>query len=241
MKKIPKEIIWLLLYFVLCFGIDYFIYLFSDFFTIFANYFQLFPKIRAFFFLFLIQEAVLLLFVYISFQISFDKGTSIISYFKARFKWLWWKKLFGYAFASFFVYLFIVSSLYSILNTLNIKLPWFFGEQSVSTLLEKLNQPWIVASFVILFTVVILWPIVEEIIYRWYVADVLIKKIGKVRWILISAFMFAFVHMEFSVLWNLFILALILSYIYYKTESLRYSLAFHMLINWMWVLVLFLS
>lgn len=240
MKKIPREIVWILFYFILCFGIDYLFSSFPNSTSFFIQNLEKIPKIQAFFFLFLIQEIILLFFMIISLKISLGKSTKILPYFYSKFNWLWWKKLFKYVFWSFFIYIFIISVLYSILSTLNINLPWFFGEQSISSILEKLNQPWIINTLLIIFTVAILWPIVEEIIYRWYITDILIKKIWKIWGILISSFLFAFVHMEFSVLWNLFILALILSYIYYKTESLRYSFAFHLLINWLWVLVLFM-
>jgi len=47
--------------------------------------------------------------------------------------------------------------------------------------------------------------------------------------------------MEFAVFWNLFLLALILGVIYWKTKSMRYSLLFHVLINGMGILALWLS
>ena len=93
-----------------------------------------------------------------------------------------------------------------------------------------------------IFTVVtIVWPLAEEIIYRWFITENLLKVFKPWIAILISSFIFAFVHFEWNVFGNLFLLSLWLNWIYYKTRSLSYSFVAHLLVNFIAFIVLILA
>lgn len=78
--------------------------------------------------------------------------------------------------------------------------------------------------------VVILGPIVEELIFR----GVLISKtraFGEKRSVLFSALTFALFHGNFSQFFYAFALGMIFAYVAVKTNTLKYSIALHMIIN----------
>ncbi len=240
MKKIPRSFYWIIMFFILSFWTERLIFLFPSYVSRVLDFLNIFPKVRLFSILFFLQELFLIIFLIISIKISFWKETSVWIYLKSKFKWLGLKKLFWYAVFWYIVYTVVLSAILLLSSALNVDFPWFHWTQQVATVLDSLDKTWILNIVLISFTTVILAPLVEELIYRWYIADVLIKDCGRDIGIVSSAFIFAAIHMDFDVLWILFILALILSYIYSKTNSIRYSLAFHMLVNGISILFLFL-
>lgn len=122
---------------------------------------------------------------------------------------------------------------------LNLDIPWFgYKEQVVDfvqVFIEKANLLDIVLLFLI---VVFIWPLVEEIIFRWFITKILIEKLGSILWIFIWALIFSFFHFEWEVMGYLFILWVVLNYIYYKYRSLTHSLLFHFVVNFVTFLLL---
>jgi len=149
---------------------------------------------------------------------------------------LFWKRVVGW----FVWYMLLNGVLYTVLETLDITIPGLYGDQSVMEMLQQINAEWVLDWMMMFVMVAIVWPIVEELVYRWLITDALMQR--RRRWgVVLAAFIFALIHLEFAVFWNLFILALILWVIYYKTGSMRYSFLFHLMINGMGVLALWLE
>ncbi len=161
-------------------------------------------------------------------------------YFNERAQWkgrwlfvrwvIWW----------FIVYMIINWLLFTLLDYFSITIPWMYWEQWVMSMLEQMNLTSSLDWFMIFLMIVIVGPLVEELVYRGLITDVFMKR-WKWRGVVSAAFIFALIHFEFAVFWNLFLLALILWVIYYKTESMRYTFAFHVIINGMWFLILWLT
>lgn len=161
----------------------------------------------------------------------------VSNYFYERWRRKWFRFFWIRVIWGFFFYIICNALLFTWLQFMWWDIPWLYGEQSVMTLISELQISTWFDRFLTVLMVVFLWPIVEELVYRWLITDVFMRS-RWFRWVLIWAVIFAFIHMEFAVIWNLFILALILWIIYQKTESMRYSFLFHMIINGMGLFVL---
>lgn len=146
---------------------------------------------------------------------------------------LFWKRVVG----GFLCYMVVNALLYTILESAGIQIPGLYGEQWVVEMLQQINTDWVLDWVMMFLMVAIVWPIVEELVYRGLITDALMQR--RRRWgVVLAAFIFALIHLEFAVFRNLFILAMILWVIYYKTGSMRYSFLFHLMINGMGVLAL---
>lgn len=148
-------------------------------------------------------------------------------------RWLFWKRVVGW----FVFYMLLNGLLYSLVTHFGLEIPGLYGEQSVMLLLEDMQISWLISWIMTFVMIALVWPIVEELVYRWLVTDALMQR-RRWWWVIAAAFIFALIHLEFGVFWNLFILALILWAIYYKTGSMWYSFLFHLMINAMWLIAL---
>lgn len=148
-------------------------------------------------------------------------------------RWLFRKRVVGW----FLFYLILNGVLYSLVTNLWREIPGLYGDQSVMLMLEDMKISGVMWRLMTFVMIALVWPIVEELVYRWLITDALMQRRRR-WWVAGAAFIFAFIHLEFGVFWNLFILALILGVVYYKTWSMRYSFLFHLMINAMWLLAL---
>ena len=73
-------------------------------------------------------------------------------------------------------------------------------------------------------------PVVEELFFRKLIMDRLLG-FGQLTAILISAFMFALAHGNFSQFFYALALGLLWGYVYAKTGRIGYTIAFHMIFN----------
>jgi len=85
----------------------------------------------------------------------------------------------------------------------------------------------------------VLAPLVEEIVFRGFILQGLLKKFTPLISILISSLLFAFLHFEFSSIIPLFIIGNILGWIYYKRNNLWDCLLFHAMNNGLALIVEF--
>ncbi len=86
----------------------------------------------------------------------------------------------------------------------------------------------IVIAFI---TIVIIAPVLEEFYFRGFVYQIFTKTWPVWLGSFLTAFLFAFVHMQFMSVIPLFILGLILNHLMQRTESLWVPIAFHALNN----------
>ncbi|GAB6168890.1 hypothetical protein JCM1393_13500 [Clostridium carnis] len=81
------------------------------------------------------------------------------------------------------------------------------------------------------FSAIIYAPFIEEILFRGILLNGLLNKYSAKVAIPISAFLFAFIHLNFHQGVNAFILGLFLGFIFYKTKSLYLVIFCHFLNN----------
>ena len=91
------------------------------------------------------------------------------------------------------------------------------------------NSPGIITST--LFFAALFGPFTEEILFRGFLQPALREAVGAWKAILLSAFLFAFVHLNFYVFLQIFLLGLILAYLFEKTGTLLSPIFVHMLHN----------
>jgi membrane protease YdiL (CAAX protease family) len=192
--------------------------------------------------LFVIQELLLIGLLIIQFFVYAHQVTwkHMRHFFAHQFQWKWWWVALHVVGGAFLLYFLINAFLLLVTQTYDIHIPWLFGEQLVMKALTALPFTLWWQKMGVVLAVVLIGPLVEEIIYRGFATKLLTQAVGK-RWVVIAAVLFSLAHMEWWVVINLFILALLLWVVYHKTQSLRYSLLFHMLINGMAVGVLFFA
>lgn len=77
---------------------------------------------------------------------------------------------------------------------------------------------------------VVAGPIIEELFFRKLIMDRLLG-FGQFTAILLSAFLFALAHGNFSQFFYAFALGLLWGYVYAKTGRIGYTIAFHMIFN----------
>lgn len=164
------------------------------------------------------------------------KFSSLLSW---EFKWRWFKPFLLYWILWYLLVAFFMWLIEYLLLKLWIKIPGFFWQEKVLILVKKLATKWdIYIKFFLFVVVVLIWPIVEEIIFRGFITESLIRWKDNIISIILSAFIFAFIHFEWAVFLNLFIISFWLSYTYWKTRSLIYTIFIHILVNWITFIVM---
>ena len=103
------------------------------------------------------------------------------------------------------------------------------GKPMVNPLSEVLEN---LSSWSILITMVVMAPVFEEILYRKVLIG-RIRQYGDKAAILVSSFVFGLSHGNFYQFFYAFGIGLVFGYIYIRTGKLRYTIVFHMVINFM--------
>ena len=133
-----------------------------------------------------------------------------------------------------YISMMVVTAAYDGLMRLLPKAYQFTETQNQMLILKMFDNPW--AWPVLFIDIVILTPFVEELLFRHLIIHELGKKIGYIAGAVISALVFAFVHVtsahspfEYGVY---LIMAIALVYVYMKSgRNLAVSISLHMLIN----------
>lgn len=80
---------------------------------------------------------------------------------------------------------------------------------------------------------VILAPLLEEFIFRGIILNGLLKKVSPIKAILLSSFLFAFVHLNPWQFVSAFLIGLIMGWVYFKTGNLLYAIFIHFTNNFL--------
>ena len=88
-------------------------------------------------------------------------------------------------------------------------------------------------KIIYLFLTVIITPVVEEIICRGFLFNLLLKKYSVKFALIVSSLIFAFFHFRFAGIGFLFVYGLFFGYVYYKTNSLIAPILAHFTINFL--------
>jgi len=83
----------------------------------------------------------------------------------------------------------------------------------------------------LIFAIVIMAPIVEEVLFRGFLQNALAKYVPFWAAILLSSFLFAVVHLQPYAIPGLMSLSLAFGYLYHRTGSLRTNIILHMANN----------
>ncbi len=243
-----RDILWILIFIILYLSINFLITFFYTFFPesfeAFILLFEWFPYILNFTILFIIQQIFVTFFLFVWFYVwkrlpLRQLINFVYKFYQEQIVWISFGSLIWNTIWMYMIYLLISWTLLAIISLLNIQIPWFFGQQEVAEILWGIPTRYIYEYIIIFLIVTILWPLIEEIIYRWFITKIFLSKYTPAIWICLSAFIFALIHFERQVIGNIFILGCILWYIYYKTKSLIYAFAFHFLVNLIAVSMLF--
>ncbi len=120
-----------------------------------------------------------------------------------------------------------VVSKFGIKSSLNPAIPLFFMLENDST------------QYLLLFQIVILGPVVEELFFRGFLFGWLRKKMPFVLAALCVSALFSVIHRTHNVVLPLFILSFLLCFLYERTHNMANSILFHSFHNFMGCLVLF--
>ncbi len=223
-----KRLVWnwfdLILVCFFSFGFLYFIF-------ILLKYLEI-KKISSLFafFLFLIQDGILLFFVWIL----------IIRKYRINFSYFGLKKYpvvnsLVYGFSGLLASLFLILIVGFFFNLFN--LPGFSGE--TRSLVPIFGNGFLGFCFSVSAAGIIA-PFVEEIFFRGFIQSTLSKYLGNLFALLLTSFIFAFSHLEFDLFVPLFIFGLVLGYLYLSTRSLWPSIFMHALKNLGAVFIMYL-
>lgn len=113
----------------------------------------------------------------------------------------------------------LISSYYGIAPEMQDVIRWLLEEKSL----------FVIVSLV--FFGIVIAPVMEEIIFRGFIQSALKNSFGKQYAILISALLFAAVHMDIFAFLQIFILGVLLGNLYEKTQTLAASIVVHILHN----------
>ena len=101
--------------------------------------------------------------------------------------------------------------------------------QEVITRFLKETSPGIVTSM--LFFAALFGPFTDEVLFRGFLQPALREAVGAWKAIFLSAFLFAFVHLNVYVFLQIFLLGLVLAYLFENTGTLLSPIFVHMLHN----------
>lgn len=113
----------------------------------------------------------------------------------------------------------LISNYYGVNPEMQDVVKWILEEKSLFILIS------------LLFFGIIIAPLIEEIIFRGFLQSALKNYFGGRYAILISASLFAAVHMDIFAFFQILILGILLGYLYEKTQTLAASVAIHILHN----------
>ncbi|MCY6372744.1 CPBP family intramembrane glutamic endopeptidase [Clostridium ganghwense] len=101
----------------------------------------------------------------------------------------------------------------------------------MNPVIQKAFEELAVSPIVLILTVAVLAPIFEEVIFRGIILNGMAKRLNTKIAIIISAFLFALVHMNLVQGINAFLLGILLGFIYLKTRSIYLSIFAHFINN----------
>lgn len=118
----------------------------------------------------------------------------------------------------------------------------FIFSNTIGILIDKIEvNEWVVEAFdelfidpiIAFFSVCVIAPVFEEIIYRGIILEQLSKKYSANKSIVISALIFGLIHANLHQSLNAFFIGLILGFIYIKTNSLLLCMFWHFTNNFL--------
>jgi len=133
----------------------------------------------------------------------------------------------GLSILGYFLYLGISFAIIVIVIFGGLKIPGYQISEPVLPLFGTTNVAIIIAAIVIIFIA----PILEEVFFRGFILQGLVNKFGKSAGAIVTALLFATLHLQFESFIPIFILSLILSIIFIRSKSIWPCILFHIINN----------
>ncbi len=174
----------------------------------------------AFALIYLIQTAIFLLPLFVVMKI---RGVRIKEF---GFVKIGWKQILKIAGLGYLAYISIMLVIVQIMLSYNVEIPGFGQQESHMSFLGEGA-----GVIVVIMIITLVAPILEEIFFRGFVFQTMAGKWPKWLAFVISAAIFASIHLEFQVFMPLFLLGLILNWMFFKSKSLYPGIFFHIVNN----------
>lgn len=163
----------------------------------------------------LIGFSLILIFIFLIYKKEAMKDSKLsIKFSKVAFSWI----LVG------IIAVFLAQTMGSMLD----KSIFHLTTQSVNT---SSNIESVAISPLALVSIVILAPLVEELVFRYAVINILSRKFNKIGCILVSSLFFSIMHFDFPFVFGYFLIGLVLAAIYVRTNRLLVSFVVHASMN----------
>lgn len=156
--------------------------------------------------------------------------------FKNYKKWVWedfgfgkFKLLYhaGLAILGYFFYLGVNFAIAAIIVFGGVKIPGYQISEPILPLFGTTDIALMVAAILI----IVIAPILEEVFFRGFVLQGLVNKWGKYIGAIVTALIFAVLHLQFESFIPIFILSLILSLLFIRSKSIWPCILFHIINN----------
>lgn len=144
-----------------------------------------------------------------------------------KFKWIGTKKTILWVLGGYLFYIGLSIMVITIFFSFSVDT---IGFEPTTTIFEIFGSD--IFSLVIAFIVaVLIAPFFEELFFRGFLLQALIKNVGVTWGIVITTLVFAAIHFEFQSIMPLIILSLVLNVIFIKTKSIYPGIIFHIMNN----------
>ena len=143
------------------------------------------------------------------------------------FRWVGLKKTLGWIGAAYLFYYGLSIFVIMLFSAFGIGGLGFESQQSLFDFFGTSVSGILFAGFIAL----VMAPFIEEIFFRGFVLNTLVKKLGAGWGIILTALVFAAMHFQFQSIMPLIILSFVLNILYVKTESIWPGIFFHIANN----------
>lgn len=138
-----------------------------------------------------------------------------------------WKSLIAKAFLAYIIYLVLNVAIVITLAELGVELN---GYQAQDPRLPVFGVTPLGITLAVV-VMVILAPIIEEIFFRGYILNLLANRLGNSAGNILTALIFAGIHLEPQSFFGLFLLGLVMNELFLRTKSLYATILFHIINN----------
>jgi hypothetical protein len=172
--------------------------------------------------LYLLQTFVLLVPLYIFTQKIYGSTMKDFGLNKVKQGKLWKSVGLG-----FLIYYIVSSMIIQFKYSYQVQIPGYGEQESHIPLFGESMSGLVIGGLIIILVA----PLVEELVFRGYIYQILKKRFDVVWGSVFAALIFSLFHLEFQVILPIFILGLVMNWIFERTQSLWAPIAFHMVNN----------
>ncbi|MBU1018506.1 MAG: type II CAAX endopeptidase family protein [Patescibacteria group bacterium] len=143
------------------------------------------------------------------------------------FKKIKFRQILKYAALGYLYYFIIVLVIAQISFSYNIEIPGFRQQESHIPLIGESG----LGAAIVVLIITLLGPIFEEIFFRGFLFKTMLGRWPTWIAFIVSALIFAAIHLEFQSIIPIFLLGLIMNWMFFRTKSLYPGIFFHIINN----------